>query len=106
MKILALSYSEADVTLDDMGPHLAAEAQAAWDTYLNGCLREAYLCGSAAGPVAALILEAESTTHVHVLLDSFPLRRAGLVRFEVVELGPFVPWTMLLPAAPPSSPGV
>ena len=89
-----------------MGPHLAAEAQAAWDAYLNGSLREAYLCGSTTGPVAALILEAGTTSEVQTLLDGFPLRREGLVRFEVVELGPSRPWTALLPAVPTPSPEI
>ena len=69
-------------------------------------LREAYLCGSATGPVAALIFEADSTTQAQTLLDSFPLRRAGLVRFDVIELGPFLPWTALLPAVPTPSPEI
>ena len=106
MKILALSYPESNVTMQDLEPHLAAEAQASWDAYLDGSLREAYLCAPGAGPVAALVFEAGSAADVRSLLDTFPLRQEGLARFDIVELGPFAAWAALFATDAMAAPGM
>src|SRR4051812_27248220 len=98
MKFLVLSHVQPDATEADMAPHLADEAATAWDLYVDGFIREAYFRTAPAAPGAALMVEADSVREAQQRVDTLPLRRAGLVRFEVIPLGPFLPWAALVSA--------
>lgn len=100
MKFLVLSHAESAATDTAVAPHLVAEATAAWHYYLDGFIREAYFRSPPAAPGAVLIVEADNAETAQQRLDTLPLRRAELVRFEVIPLGPFLPWTALLPTEP------
>ncbi len=100
MKFLALSHPAPAATDSAIAAHLVAEATEAWRHYLDGFIREAYFRTPPATPGAALIVEADTADTAQQRLDAMPLRRAGLVRFEVIPLSPFLPWTALLPADP------
>lgn len=87
MKIIAISSDAPGVTDDQFAPHLKAEAHRAWELVQSGALRELYF--RADQPDAVLIFECESVEVARDLLDTLPLVRAGLLRFELIPLAPY-----------------
>jgi hypothetical protein len=100
MKFLVTSHPEPGATEADFASRVVAEAAASWRMYLDGFIREAYFRTPPDAPGAVLVVEADSAPAVIERLDALPLRRDGLVRFEVTALAPFVPWTALVAADP------
>lgn len=93
MKFLVLDKPVPGVTMEQIAPHLKEEARAAWAKYKAGVFRELYYRGDRPG--VALILEAESLEVAKKHLADLPLSRAGVGDFEVIPLGPFVPFEAL-----------
>jgi muconolactone delta-isomerase len=87
VKIIAISSDAPGVTDDQFAPHLRAEARRAWELVQSGALRELYF--RADQPDAVLIFECESVEAARDLLDTLPLVRAGLLRFELIPLAPY-----------------
>jgi hypothetical protein len=101
MQFLVLGHGRADVPTAAMAPHLTAEAARSWRYYLDGYIRQAYFRMPPAVPGAVLVIEADGLDHARRLMDAMPLQQAGLVTFEVIPIGPFLPWDSLLPAGSP-----
>jgi len=99
MQFLALSITGPDTDPTAMAPYLDAEAAQAWRYYLDGFIRQAYFATPPAAPRAVLVVEADSLDDAQSRLAALPLRRAGLVTFEVTPIGPFLPWAALLATA-------
>jgi hypothetical protein len=99
MKILALEQEMPATTSEQCAPHLKAEAARIWELYKSGKLREIYFRGDrrlhrtahGAVPVseAVLVLECADVEQAHQVLDTLPLVREGLIRFEVIPLVPY-----------------
>lgn len=87
MKIIAISSDAPGVTEDQFMPHLKAEARRAHELVQSGALRELYF--RADQPDAVLIFECQSVEAARELLDTLPLVRAGLIRFELIPLAPY-----------------
>jgi muconolactone delta-isomerase len=87
MKILALEKEIPYTTSEQFAPHLKAEAAHIWELYKNGQLREIYFRGDRSE--AVLILECTDVEEAHQVLDTLPLVKAGLIRFEVIPLVPY-----------------
>jgi hypothetical protein len=87
MKILALEQELPGHRGDDFAPHLKAEAARVWALYQEGMIRECYF--RADRSEAVLVLECADLDEARAALDSLPLVRAGLVRFELIPLRPY-----------------
>jgi hypothetical protein len=64
-----------------------------WRLFASGFLREAYATGAPTRVV--FVLEAESSTAADTQLRKLPLVAQGRMLVELVELRPFVNWSML-----------
>jgi hypothetical protein len=93
MKILAMDSFLPGVTLEKIQPHLKEEAATAWKHYTDGTVREIYFRQD--HPGAVMVLECGSVEQAKKITDGLPLVRAGLIRFEFIPLGPFLPFAEL-----------
>jgi hypothetical protein len=87
MKILALEMEVEGMNSEQFAPHLQEEARRVWELYQSGVLREIYF--RADRSQAVLILECTDTNEAGHVLESLPLVRAGLIRFDVMPLLPY-----------------
>ncbi len=93
MKILAIGKSLPDATEEEFRPHLQEEAARAWELYASGLFRELYFRTDR--PDAVLVLECADVEEARQALDTLPLVREGLLDFDLIPLGPFVPFSRL-----------
>jgi hypothetical protein len=93
MKILAIEVESPGATPEQFGPHLKPEAARVWDLYAAGVIREAYFDTSR--HVAVLMLECVDVDAAQVALDSLPLVRAGLIRFDLYPLTAYTGFSRL-----------
>jgi hypothetical protein len=96
MKLLAIIDVVPDANMDRIRSELLTEVKAAWSLFGKGVLREAYATDAPTRVV--FVLEAADAREAHERLRALPLIAAGLLRPEVVELRPFVNWSMLFTA--------
>jgi hypothetical protein len=87
MKILAIEKEEPGVAPERFKPLLRAEAEEVWGLYRKGVVREAYF--DADRHAAILVLECEDAEEASRVLDSLPLVKEGLIRFDVTPLVPY-----------------
>jgi hypothetical protein len=93
MKILAMDTFLPGVTPEKIHPYLRKEAAAAWNHYTDGTVREIYF--RLDRPGAVMVLECESVEQARKMTDRLPLVKGGLIRFEFIPLGPFLPFAEL-----------
>ena len=93
MKILALDKILPGATEEKIKPLLQQEARHAWESYLKEIVREIYFRKDRPG--AVLVLECASVGEARNYIDELPLVKAGLVDFELIPLGPFIPFGAL-----------
>lgn len=93
MKILALEKEIEGVKWDNTEDLLEQEAQHVFQLYLSDSLREIYFTESKS---AVLILEIEDRETAEKLLNSLPLVKAGMIRFDVLELRPYPGYARLI----------
>lgn len=89
MKILALSKRQPGVTAEQLQPHQVSEARRVWELYRNGVFREMYFRQDRPG--AVVVLECASVEEARRSLGTLPMVAAGLLDFDVIPLGPFLP---------------
>ena len=87
MKIIAMEIEAEHTKPEQFTPHLKAEAQRVWELYQTGTIRELYF--RADRSEAVLILECTDTSEAQQTLESLPLVKAGLIRFDVIPLLPY-----------------
>ena len=87
MKIIALEAEVPGVTAEQFQPLLPAEARRVWALYLSGVLREIHF--RADQHTAVLMLECDGVDAARAVLDTLPLRRAGLITFDLIPLTPY-----------------
>ena len=87
MKILALEIEVEGIQPARFQPYLKAEAKCVWELYQNGTIRELYFQIDRSQVV--LMLECIGVAEAQQVLDSMPLVRAGLIRFEIIPLIPY-----------------
>ena len=93
MKILAIIDVLPGAAMESVRAELTNELKGSWTLFASGVLREAY---AAATPTRVVfVLEAEDAAHAEEHLRKLPLVAAGHFNFEIVELRPFVNWSML-----------
>ena len=73
--------------MEQIGPHMRAEAARVWELYQAGVLREIYFREDAKG--AVILLECGSMGEAQKLLDSLPLVEKKLIDFDLMGLAPY-----------------
>ena len=87
MKILAIETEVPGINEDDYKPHLKPEALKAWELYQQGIIRELYFTSK--DHSAVLILECKDEDEAEKYLDTLPLVKKGLIKFNVMSLIPY-----------------
>ena len=87
MKILAIEKETPGAALTEYQPHLRDEAAHVYQLYQAGVIRETYFHQQ--HHTAVLLLECADAAAAQLVLDTFPLVRAGLITFEVLPLVPY-----------------
>jgi len=93
MKTLAIISVAPGAETATIRQHLADELRGSWEMFANGTLREAYATENPGRVV--FILETASLDDARTLLGDLPLVRAGCFSLELLELRPFVNWSLL-----------
>lgn len=93
MKLLAVIDVAATADLPSMRAELASEIRASWALFAAGVLREAYATETSTRVV--FILEADDRAQAEAQLRKLPLIAAGSLRYELIELHPFVNWSRM-----------
>lgn len=94
MKILGISKLRPGATPDQVRSHLPAEARHAWELYRQGIFREMYTCQDRPG--AVVILECESAEAARETINSLTLVKEGLTEFDLIPLGYFKSFELLI----------
>ena len=87
MKIIALSILGPTPDQNKMNELAAEEARNAWELLKADVVREAYLRKDKPGVV--VVLEASTVEAAETALSQLPFYRHGLVRFDLIPVGPF-----------------
>ena len=86
MKVLAIEKDIDGIVWTDADNILKHEALHVFQLYLSDVLREIYFTGN---KNAVLILETTDKNAAEQLLSALPLVKAGMIRFEIMELKPY-----------------
>ena len=87
MKILAIEKEVPGIREEDYEPFLKPEALKAWELYQQGIIRELYFTQT--DNSAVLILECKDVNEANEYLNTLPLVKEGLIKFEVLPLIPY-----------------
>ena len=87
MKIIALSAPGPTPDARKMNELAIEEARDAWQLLKADVVREAYLRKDKPGVV--VVLEAATVESAESALSKLPFHRHGLVRFDLIPVGPF-----------------
>ena len=93
MKILAILDVSPGAPLEIIRATLANELKGSWALFASSVLREAY--ATATPTRVVFVLEAEDAAQAEEHLRKLPLVAAGHLNLDLVELRPFVNWSML-----------
>jgi hypothetical protein len=88
MQILVIARITPGVSVEQVVPHIAAEAAEVWNAYAADLLRNIYYIADMSG--AVLVFEAASVEVVEAALPKFPMVARGLLTCEVLPLKPYV----------------
>ncbi|MBL0047723.1 MAG: superoxide dismutase [Bacteroidetes bacterium] len=86
MKILAIEKETEGVIWNSLGELLKEEVRHVYDLYLADKIREIYFTEH---KNALLILETKDKKEALKILSSLPLVKAGMIKFEILELKPY-----------------
>lgn len=87
MKILAIEKEIPGIKEEDYKPHLKPEAMKAWELYQQGIIRELYFTQN--DSLAVLILECNDENEANNYLNTLPLVKEGLIKFDVIPVIPY-----------------
>jgi len=96
-KVFGVARPLDSVTWADMLPVMQIEAAYVWSLYERGIARDAWIRTDALG--AVYVLESTPDEAARLLADQ-PMATCGLVRFEIVPVGPFTPLSLLFGTQP------
>lgn len=94
MKILAIDRILPTASEENLRGVVVRDALYTWILYTKDVVREAYFRKDRPGSV--LVLECPNVEEAKALLATFPMVKAGVVEFDVIPLGHFVPFGTLL----------
>jgi len=99
-QILAMDRILPGTTEDKVKALLNDEVRALVNLYLGGKIRQWYFRQDRPG--AILILEVSSLEEAEKLVADLPLTRTGLLAYDLIPIGPYIPLaTMIPPEGPP-----
>lgn len=93
MKILAIEKELQELNPRAMSGVLQDEARQACQLYLDGYLREIYFTEN---HNALIILECNSREHANILLNTLPLVKNGIIKFEIMEMKPYTGYARIM----------
>jgi len=94
MKIIAVDRILPTATEEKIRNVVIQEAMHTWTLYSKDVIREMYFRKDRPGVV--LVLECANAAEARQLLSTFPLVTAGVIEFEVIPVGYFVPFGTLI----------
>jgi hypothetical protein len=97
-QVLALDRILSGTTEDKVKALLADEVRALVNLYLGGKIRQWYFRQDRPG--AILILEVGDMDEAERIVGSLPLTRSGLLAYDLIPIGPYVPLAALIPSEP------
>ncbi len=100
MKILAIVEVAEGADISRIRADLHSELNASWALFAADALREAYL--TQAPTRVVFVLEATDRVAAGAALDSLPLVAEGQFKVELIELRPFVNWSLMTGASAPT----
>lgn len=100
--ILAMDRILPGATENEIKARLPEEARAVLNLYLAGQVQQWYFRQDRPGVV--LLLQVDSEDGAQTLVDSLPMSRAGLLAYDLVPLGPYIPLATLLHPPAPAKP--
>jgi muconolactone delta-isomerase len=87
MQFLILARVAQGVSIEQVLPHVKAEAEAVWKQYSAGILRSVYYIADMSG--AVLLCEAPDLEAMQNIAAQFPMAKAGVLKFEILPLKPY-----------------
>ena len=97
MKLFAIDRILPTATEENIRGVVIKEALHIWMLYTKDLVRETYFRKDRPGVI--LVLEAESVADAKMVLATFPMVRAGVIDFDIIPVGHFVPFGTLLDQA-------
>lgn len=98
-QILAMDRILPGATEDKVKALLNDEVRAVVNLYLGGKIRQWYFRQDRPG--AILVLEVDNQEEAEKLLAGLPLSRAGLLAYDLIPIGPYVPLATMIPPEGP-----
>ena len=97
-QVLALDRILPGTTEDKVKALLGDEVRALVNLYLGGKVRQWYFRQDRPG--AVLILEVSDMEEAERIIGSLPLTRSGLLAYDLIPIGPYVPLATMIPPEP------
>jgi hypothetical protein len=94
MKIIAIDRILPTASEEKIRGVVIREALHIWTLYTKEVLRELYFRKDRPGVV--MVLECDSAAEAKRLLNTFPLVKSGVIEFDVIPVGHFVPFGTLI----------
>ena len=93
MKILALEKEVEGVSWINRNELLLFEAEQIYNLYLSDIVREIYFTQN---KNAVIVLDVKDKNEAIEILDSLPLVKSGMIKFEILELRPYTGFDRLM----------
>ena len=87
MQFLVLARVVEGISIEQVLPHVQAEAEAVWQKYLDQIVRSIYYIADMSG--AVLMCEAANLEVMQEMTAQFPMAKAGVLKFEILPLMPY-----------------
>lgn len=87
MQFLVLARIAEGVAMEQVLPHVKAEAEAVWQKYSAEIVRIYYIADMSG---AVLMCEAPTLEAMQEIATQFPMAQAGVLKFEILPLKPYV----------------
>lgn len=87
MKVLALEIDVPGHEPEQFQPYLLEEARQVWELQQKDLIRETYFRADQRN--AVLVLECSGAEEAESILQTLPLVREGLIRFDLIPLVPY-----------------
>lgn len=87
MQFLILARVAQGISMEQVLPHVKAEAEAVWQNYSTEIVRSIYYIADMSG--AVLFCEAPDLESMQAITAQFPMAKAGALMFEILPLKPY-----------------
>ena len=94
MKILAIDKVLPEATPEKVKENFMKDVNHTVKMYLADVVREIYFRQDRSGTI--MMLEAPTLDDARAMIDKLPMVQAGLIAFDLIPLGPYVPLALLL----------